>query len=145
MSVQMTCPFCKQEFPFDNGKLDKEISVIRQRIRAIHRELSEINGLPMKAKKAREGRRKVLIIEMTTLEEKISKLKSIRKATDQQIKHYEYQAFKDIVKNRYGEEEYRKILKQVEEEIKAYKISGLMRHEYTRSQHKSNVTSINKI
>ena len=31
------------------------------------------------------------------------------------------------------------------DEIKAYKISGLMRHEYTRSPSKSNVTSINKL
>lgn len=76
---------------------------------------------------------------------KSSELKTIRKATDQQIRAYEYQAFKDIVKEMYGEEAFQRILSMVEEEIRDYRISGLMRHEYTRSQHKSNVTSINKL
>lgn len=30
MSLQMTCPYCKREFPYDNGKLDREISDIGQ-------------------------------------------------------------------------------------------------------------------
>ena len=145
MSVQMTCPFCKREFPYNNGRLDRDISNIGQRITSINRELSEIKAMSPKAKKAKEGRRKVLVIELQRLNEKVSGLKAIRKACDQQIKDYEYQAFKDIVKERYGVEEYRKIIALVEEEIKAYQISGLMRHEYTRSPHKSNVTSINKL
>lgn len=145
MSVQMTCPYCKREFPFNNGELDREISSIGQRITSVNRELASIKALSPKARKAAEGKRKVLVMEATKLAEKISALKAIRKATDQQIKAYEYQAFKDIVKDRFGESEYRKILEMVEEEIKAYKISGLMRHEYTRSQHKSSVISINKL
>lgn len=145
MSVQMTCPYCKREFPFDNGKLDHDISQIKQRISAINRELAAIKASGPRARKAAEGRRKVLLMELTSLMEKSSQLKTIRKATDQQIRAYEYQAFKDIVKEMYGEPAFRKILSMVEEEIKAYKISGLMRHEYTRSQHKSNVTSINKL
>lgn len=145
MSVQMTCPYCKREFPFDNGGLDREISNIGQRISTINRELAEIKAAGPRARKAAEGRRKVLTLELTSLMEKVSKLKAIRKATDQQIKFYEYQAFKDIIRDRLGEEEYRKILALVEKEILAYKASGLMLHEYTRSQHKSNVTSINKL
>ena len=143
--IQMTCPFCKKEFPYNNGKLDRDISNIGQRITSINRELSEIKAMSPKAKKAKEGHRKVLVIELQRLNEKVSGLKAIRKACDQQIKAYEYQAFKDIVKERYGEEEYRKIIALVEEEIKAYQISGLMRHDYTRSPHKSNVTSVNKL
>lgn len=145
MSVQMTCPYCKREFPFNNGELDREILSIGQRITSVNRELASIKALSPKARKAVEGRRKVLTMEVTKLAEKISELKAIRKATDQQIKEYEYQAFKDIVKDRFGESEYRKILEMVKEEIKAYKISGFMRHKYTRSQHKSSVISINKL
>ena len=145
MSVQMTCPHCKREFPFDNGKLDREISNIGQRISAINRELAEIKSAGTRYRKAADGRRKVLTLELTRLMERLSGLKAIRKASDQQIKFYEYQAFKNIVKDRYGDEEYRKILTMVDEEIRAYKVSGLMRHEYTRSNSKSNVTSINKL
>ena len=145
MSVQMTCPYCKQEFPFDNGELDRMISSISQRIATINRELAGIKASAPPVRKAAEGRRKVLILELTELIEKLSGLKAIRKASDQQIKAYEYQAFKDIVKERYGEAEYMKIVSMVEEEIKAYKISGLMRHEYTRSHHKIGVTNVSKL
>ena len=141
----MTCPYCKREFPYNNGDLDKKISNIGQRITSINRELAEIKALPTKAKKAREGRRKVLVMELTGLMEKVSGLKAIRKACDQQVKYYEYLAFKEIVKERYGEKEYKQIIAMVEDEIKAYKISGLMLREYTRSASKSNVTSINKL
>ena len=49
------------------------------------------------------------------------------------------------MKDRYGDAEYKKILAMVQEELKAYKASSLMRHEYTRSNAKANVTSINKL
>lgn len=145
MSLQMTCPYCKQEFPYDNGKLDREISNIGQRIATINRELASIKASQPRVRKAEEGRRKVLVLELTELMEKISGLKTVRKAADQQIKFFEYQAFKDIVRERHGEAEYQKILYMVQEELRAYKVSGLMLHEYTRSNAKANVTSINKL
>lgn len=88
---------------------------------------------------------KVLVLELSDLMVKISGLKAIRKAGDQQIKAFEYMIFKEIVKDRYGEKAYHEILEAVEQELQAYKASGLMRHEYTRSGAKSNVTSINKL
>ena len=145
MSLQMTCPYCKQEFPYDNGKIDREISDIGQRIATINRELASIKASQPRVRKAEEGRRKVLVLELTELIEKISGLKTVRKAADQQIKIFEYQAFKGIVRERHGEAEYQKILSMVQEELRAYKVSGLMRHEYTRSNAKANVTSINKL
>lgn len=141
----MTCPFCKREFPFDNGSLDKDIAVIGQRIAEINSELSRIKASSPSVKRSYEGRKKVLVLELNDLVSRMSQLKAVRKASDQQIKSFEYQAFKNIVKERYGESEYKKILSLVEEEVKAYKISGLMRHEYTRSPHKANVTSISKL
>ncbi len=143
--IQMTCPFCKREFPYDNGKLDREISEIGQRIAEINKELSSIKCASRAAQRSREGRRKVLILELSDLMVKISGLKAIRKAGDQQIKAFEYMIFKEIVKDRYGEKAYHEILEAVEQELQAYKASGLMRHEYTRSGAKSNVTSINKL
>ena len=145
MSLQMTCPYCKREFPYDNGKLDREISDIGQRINAIDRDLATIKASSPRARRAAEGRRKVLTLEVTGLRERLSGLKAVRKAADQQIKAFEYQTFKDIVKDRYGDAEYKKILAMVQEELKAYKASSLMRHEYTRSNAKANVTSINKL
>lgn len=145
MSLQMTCPYCKREFPYDNGKLDADISKIGQRINEINHELTCIKALPPSARRKREGRRKVLSMEITKLQMKISELKAVRKACDQQIKHYELDLWKGLVRERYGEEAFQSMLAMVQEEIKAYQASGLMRREYTRSQHKSNVTSINKL
>ena len=110
-----------------------------------NRELASIKCASRAAQRSREGRRKVLVLELSDLMVKISGLKAIRKAGDQQIKAFEYMIFKEIVKDRYGEKAYHEILEAVEQELQAYKASGLMRHEYTRSGAKSNVTSINKL
>lgn len=142
----MTCPYCKREFPYNNGKLDREISEIGQRIQYINKRLCEIKGLPRYLKTDETWHERVrLSRELAELQQKISGLKSIRKAADQQIKEFEYQTFKNIIKEQYGTEVYKKILAEVERELQAYQASGLMRHEYTRSPHKSSVTSINKL
>lgn len=144
--LQMTCPFCKQEFPYDNGSLDRRISEKGQRIHEINARLAQIKYMDKRLWNASTRReRKSLTLELTALQRDIRELKDVRKACDQQIKHFEYQAFKDIVKERYGEAAYRSIIDQVEEELKAYKISDLMRHEYTRAPGRANVTSINKL
>ena len=141
--LQMTCPYCKREFPYNNGKLDYEISSIGQRIASIHKQLAEIKYGHHDSFSWAEKKR--LTKELTALEERISGLKAVRKAGDQQIKAFEYQLFKDFVKERFGEEEYKKIVELVTEELQAYKVSGLMRHEYTRAAGKTAVTSINKL
>ncbi len=143
MAIQMTCPYCKREFPYDNGKLDAEISKTCQRICAINKEIVEIKN----GRKTQETwrRRKRLTEEIAALQEKVSGLKAIRKVADQQIKAYEHQLLKDAIRERVGETEYKKMIAQVEKELEAYRISGLMRHEYTRSNSKSDVISVNKL
>jgi hypothetical protein len=145
MALQMTCPHCKHEFPYDNGKLDMQISKLGQRIHEINAELTRIKAMSFTERKKRERTRRLLAVELTEANVKIGELKAVRKACDQQIKFFEYQTFKNIVKEKYGEAEYQKIIAQVQEELKAYKISGMMLHEYTRSNAKANVTSINKL
>lgn len=145
MVYQMTCPYCKREFPYDNGNLDKEISEIGHRILEITQELAAIKASNPAIRRAKEGRRKVLILELGNLNLKIKELKSIRKACDQQIKLFELRAIKEIIRDRYGESEYKKVIDLMESELQAYKLSGQMLHEYTRSAAKSNATSINKL
>ena len=145
MAVQMTCPYCKREFPYDNGWIDYKISSKGQRITEINRSLSEIKALGAKKDGYTRKRRAALVKELNDLKVEMAQLKSIRKACDQQIKFHEYQFFKDRVKERFGEAEYRKILDAVQEDLKAYSISSLMKREYTRSPGKGNVISINKL
>lgn len=143
--LQMTCPYCKREFPYDNGALDKKISEASQRVHEITRELSAIKHSQPAVKRAKEGRRKVLVLEFTNLNIKIAELKAVRKACDQQINRFSLNTIKEIIRDRYGESEYKKVLELMEAELQAYKLSGQMLHEYTRSGAKSNVTSINKL
>lgn len=143
MALQMTCPFCKREFPYDNGRLDVEISRNAQRITEIGRRLTEIK-YALHTKETWKEKRK-LEIELTRLMAEQSEKKSVRKACDQQINSFAYQLFKEFVKEKYGDEAYHEILDKVMNELQAYKISGLMRHEYTRARNKANITSINKL
>lgn len=143
MAVQMVCPFCKKEFPYNNGKLDAEISAIGQRIQTVTKKLTDIKYGRHDDESWYEKKR--LVKELTRLQERITELKAIRKVADQQIKYHEHQLLKDIVKERYGEEEYRKILEKVDEGMKAYKLSDMMKHEYTRAPSKPGVTNIDKL
>lgn len=145
MKYQLTCPNCHYEWHYDNGYLDDNIHRLGIEIQDIILQLAEHKQLPKAEQYARTewwlSAKKALTIKQKQLAE----LKALRKVTDQQIKSYEHLLWKEIVKEMYGEEVYKKIIAKVEEELKAYTTSGLMRHEYTRSSHKSSVTSINKI
>lgn len=144
MARQLTCPYCKKEFPYDNGAVDAEIHKLGVRMAQLNKRLSEIKANPNKTyatKKERDN----LAAELNSRKERMAELKGIRKAADQQINAYSFQIFKEIVKDKYGVEEYKRILAQVEEELQAYQASGLMRHEYTRSPHSQNITSSNKV
>src|SRR5699024_12429196 len=98
-----------------------------QRIAEINRELASIKCASRAAQRSREGRRKVLILELSDLMVKISGLKAIRKAGDQQIKAFEYMIFKESVKDRYGEKAYHEILEAAEQEQQAYTPRDLRR------------------
>ena len=141
----MTCPKCKYEFTYDNGYYDKHITRLGNEIRDIQLQLAEHNTLPYHIKMSRTewwNRAKRSLAEK---QKELAELKAIRKVCDQQLKSYEYQTFKNIVKEFVGEEQYHKFIEQMKEDLEAYKISGLMRHEYTRSNSKSNVTGLNKL
>lgn len=145
MSIQMICPYCKKEFPFNNGNLDREIEEAKQTLKKIEEELVCIKCLPYSLQKQREGRRKVLISEKSKVITRLSKLKAVRKVANQHRGRTESGIFRQIVRERYGEDEYEKIIELVEEEMKAYSIGDLMKHGYSRSNSKSSVTRINKI
>lgn len=72
-------------------------------------------------------------------------LKEYRKLADQQMKKMEFHLFKALTREYVGEDVYMEIIKKMETDLEAYKVSGCMMHEYTRSQHMSSVTSINKL
>lgn len=145
MKYQVTCPICGHEWHYDNGYYDDNITRLGIEIRDITLQLQKHKQLPKSEQYARTDWWLSAKRALTEKSKQLAELKAIRKQYDQQIKAYEYQAFKNIVKEAVGETKYKEFLAQMEKELEAYQISGLMRHEYTRSNSKSNVTSINKI
>ena len=145
MKYQLHCPKCHHEFTYDNGYYDSNIARLGMEIQSLTRQLSEHRTLPWAEQKRRSDwyfRTKKALAEK---QEEIKGLKEIRKVSDQQVKRAEFQIFKNLVKEKYGEEAYKSLIAKMEKELEAYKVSGLMWHEYTRSNAKSNVTSINKL
>lgn len=145
MKYQLRCPKCHHEFAYDNGYYDKNIERLGAEINELNRQLAEHRMLPWPEQKRRTDwwlRAKMALAEK---QKELGELKSIRKAADQQVNQVLFHMFKALVKEKVGEQVYMELIEQSKKELEAYKVSGLMRHEYTRSNAKANVTSINKL
>ena len=143
MAIQFTCPYCKKEFPYDNGAMDAEISKLSQMIAHANKRIVELKAIPY-LPDAKKERRKI-VIELEAMKARMSELKSVRKAADEHKHRTEYEIFKELVRDKLGEDEFIRLIEQRDEMMKAYSISSMMKHEYTRSNSLSNVTSINKL
>lgn len=144
MKVQLVCPKCKHEFQYDNGYFDKNITQLGLEIQTIIGQLREHKMKPkdeqyantewwLNAKKA-----------LTVKQKQLAELKGFRKLADQQREKQEYQAFKNIVKEMFGENAYRKCLEIAINETKAYDISDTAKVGYTRANGEV-IVNVNKL
>ena len=145
MKVQLTCPYCKQEFPFDNGWIDKEYEEAKREFQECSREITGLKALPWKVQKQHEGKIKALGIRIQDAQARCTALKKVRKLKDQQLNSYMFHIFKGLVRDEVGEKRWKELLDEAQKELEAYELSGLMWHEYTISRSKTPVTSINKL
>ncbi len=145
MKYQITCPNCRHEWHYDNGYFDENITRIGIEIQDIILQLHKHKQLPKKEQYAKTEWWLSAKKALAAKQKEIAELKALRKKFDQQINIYRFQVFKDITKELVGETQYKKLIEKMELELEAYQASGLMRHEYTRSNSKRNVTSINKL
>jgi hypothetical protein len=145
MKYQITCPVCHHEWHYDNGYLDDNITRLGIEIKEITLQLHEHKSLPKSEQYANTKWWLSAKKALTMKQKQLAELKAFRKMNDQQVKAYQLLMWKELFKEEYGDEAYKKMIEKVEKELEAYTTSGLMRHEYTRSPHKSNVTSINKL
>ena len=145
MKYQMVCPECKHEFTYDNGYYDENLARLRVEINEIILQISEHKKMPYTQQRQRTDWWLRAKASLAQKQKEYSELKALRKLNDQQLKAMEYQTFKNIVKQEMGEETYLKWINKMQEELEAYKLSGIMRHEYTKSNSKTNAISINKL
>lgn len=145
MKYQLTCPKCKHEFAYDNGHIDSKIARLSAEVTSLIRQLSEHNRLPKDVQYKRTEWWKTTKVQLARAQEELAAAKAFRKVADQQVERFKNDAFKHLVREYVGDKAYIQLMKQAEEDTQAYQISGLMRHEYTRSNAKADVISINKL
>ena len=145
MKYQITCPVCHHEWHYDNGYYDDNITRLGVEIQTIILQLQKHNQLPKSEQYARTDWWKSARIALAEKQKELAELKALRKQYDQQRHRYEYQKFKQLVKEYVGEIKHKELLATTEKELEAYSLSDTMRHTYTRSNSKSSVTSINNL
>lgn len=145
MKYQITCPVCHHEWHYDNGYYDDNITRLGIEIRDITLQLQKHYQLPKHEQYQRSEWYKSAKIALTEKQKDLAELKALRKQYDQQRHRYEYEKFKEIVREYVGEIKFQELIAKRDAELEAYTLSGLMRHEYTRSNSKSSVTSIDKL
>ena len=84
-------------------------------------------------------------VKLHDKQQQVSELRRIRKIAHDHLNRYQYQEFKRIIRERYGQKVYEEILAEAVEACEAYRVTDTMKHEYTRSNSLSDVTSINKL
>lgn len=145
MRKQMVCPKCKHEFVYDNGDIDMRIARLKKDITTIGIQVHEYNALSKSEQSSRCEWRRWAARTLAKKQAELRDLKEYRKLADQQIKNMEFHLFKALTREYVGEDVYMEIIEKMEADLEAYKVSGCMKHEYTRSHHMSSVTSINKL
>lgn len=145
MKYQLTCPKCKHEFAYDNGHIDAKIARLAAEQQSLQRQLTEHKLLPKDEQFRRTAWWKRTKAKFAAVTEELTNLKSFRKLADQNVEKFKNDAFKHLVREKLGDEEYIRLVKQAEADCEAYKISGLMRHEYSKANYKTGATSINKL
>ncbi len=145
MKKQMVCPKCKYEFVYDNGDIDMRIAHLKKDITLLLIQIEEHKALPAKEREARAQWRRWAARDLRNKQAELKDLKEYRKLADQQMKKMEFHLFKALTREYVGELVYMEIIEKMEADLEAYRVSGCMMHEYTRSQHMSSVTSINKL
>lgn len=146
MAMQMTCPYCKREFPYENEEIDRRLHEIGIKIEETKAQLQRYKIMPKYQKTNETWKEKQFYInQLNRLNLEYRELKDFRRKGEFQKGNLEYRAFKSIVKELIGDKKYMELWDKVHEEMKAYDISDLMKKYYSRSSSKPNVTSINKI
>lgn len=140
----MICPKCHHEFQYDNGYYDRNLTRLGNEIRDIQQQLAAHNLLPYDEQRRRTDWWRRTKHALACKQKEYAELKAIRKICDQQVEKARFNVFKQLVRERIGDAAFNELFAQVEEEIEAYTISGLMRHEYSRAGG-GGVTSINKV
>ena len=130
MRYQLTCPNCRYEFQYDAGYVERNIEKLGQEIREIQLQLAEHKLLPFDEQRRRTEWWLRAKHSLAYKQKDLADLKAVKKKADQQIQPAQFQILKQLIAEIYGEQTLQLLLHKVDKEMEAYKVSGLMWHEY---------------
>lgn len=123
---QIHCPKCGNEFVWDTDVIEREQARLKRR----HLEISQMIGEmkshndPLVLSKSPDFKR--LKAESTKLIERLTALKAVKQNNQGITDEIYNRTFKDVVRERYGDETYFKLLETVKERLKPIRIEKLM-------------------
>lgn len=126
--VQITCPRCKHEFPYNKNALDKKIALNGKRIDELNHKLKYINSMPKdKINKEEYNRIKYLYKTYSDLN---ADYKLIRETLHDNEDLTVFNNLKLAIKEIYGDEAYKLCMDKALRESNAYTTEKNMRNWY---------------
>lgn len=145
MKYQLTCPKCKHEFSYDADYYEQNIVRLGKEIRDITLQLQKHKLLPWPEQKARTDWYFRTKKALTEKQKELGELKAVRRFADQQLDRMRIKILRNLMEEEIGPEAFWKLCERADKELEAYKVSGMMAHEYTRANYKTGAISINKL
>lgn len=122
--VQITCPNCKYEFPYNKRALENRIKAVGQTIFEKRNELAKISKIPKEKLNKEEVKRRKKEIEY--FESHLMDLKMKRDTLKDQEDDLVLKNLKYLIKEQYGEEVYARILDEALRRSTAYDTEDMM-------------------
>ena len=134
--TQLVCPHCHYEFQYNNGKIDAKIHACHEKLGYLYERRAMVRGNFKRAKEYKQ-----IGIEIAKVTKKLNHLKDYRKLADQQREKQEFAAFKNAVKEFWGEDGFRRCLDYMQEETSAYTIADVAKGIYSKASHNGAVVN----
>ena len=123
---QIHCPKCRYEFVWDMDDLERERTRLKDRHSVISKMIADMKAQNSSDALGFSKEYKRLKAESTQLIERITQLKTIYKNNTAITDEIYNREFKDLVRERYGEEEYFRLIEIVKERLKPISTERIM-------------------
>lgn len=141
---QMICPNCHYEWHYNQTYYDDNITRLGFEISSIMQQLTEYKAQPKDIQRQRaewyNSAKKALQIK----QKEVSELRALRKMYNEQKEKSIDRCFREIVREKVGEETYIKWRELADKEAEAYSITDMMKTPYSRANYKEGATFIAK-
>ena len=124
-NVQISCPNCHYEFAYNKQALDRKIANLGQKIIELDILIGKINKIPDEARNEKEKKRLVKLNK--SYQDQLTDLKQKRSCLKEQEDITNYHNLKDIIKQFYGENEYKRCIDEMLRRSEAYNIEDMMK------------------